>query len=78
MAQTNTYLEAIRSDYASMLETIALAKNNASGFHALSLSNLEEVKEAYQSEQGRKILRNAYKVFFALEKLEKELEQIED
>lgn len=73
----NTYLDAIKSDYRQMLAKLHFAKNNASGFHSLSFSPLDEVREAYNSEEGRKMLRNAYKVFFALEKLEKELETVE-
>ena len=74
----NTYLDAIKSDYRQMLAKLHFAKQNATGFHALSFTDVEEAKEAYQSEEGQKILRNAYKVFFALEKLEKELEVVND
>ena len=78
MMKHNTYLDAIKSDYKQMLAKLHFAKQNATGFHALSFSQLEDVKEAYQSEEGQKMLRNSYKVFFALEKLEKELETVED
>ena len=74
----NTYLDALKSDYRQMLAKLHFAQNNASGFHSLSYSEVEEAKEAYVSETGKKILRNAYRVFFALEKLEKELEPVED
>lgn len=73
----NTYLDAMKSDYRQMIAKLHFAKQNAIGFHSLSFTDIEEAKEAYQSETGRKILRNAYKVFFALEKLEKELETVE-
>lgn len=74
----NTYLDAVKSDYSKMLEHLRIAHENSKGFHALSFSTLQEVKEAYNSETGKKIQRNAYKVFCALEKLLKELETIED
>lgn len=78
MMKHNTYLDALKSDYRQMLAKLHFAKQNATGFHALSFTEVEEAKEAYQSEEGKKILRNAYKVYFALEKLEKELETVED
>ncbi len=74
----NTYLDALKSDYRQMLAKLHFAQNNASGFHSLSYTEVEEAKEAYESETGKKILRNAYRVFFALERLEKELEPVED
>ena len=74
----NTYLDAKKSDYRQMLAKLHFAKNNASGFHSLSFTEIEEAKEAYNSDEGKKILRNAYRVFCALEKLQKELETIED
>ncbi|MBR5043047.1 MAG: hypothetical protein IKX67_07380 [Bacteroidales bacterium] len=68
----------MRSDYDQMIAKLNLIKQNASGFHALSYSKLDEVNKAYQSEEGKKMLRNSYKVFFALEDLEKKLEPIEE
>ena len=76
MKQNNSYLDAVKADYHKMIEELRIVHEKTKGFHALSFSTLEEAKEAYNSETGRKIMRNVYKIFNALEGLQ--LEEIED
>ena len=78
MNTDNYMLNAIKADYQKMIEELRIVHEKTKGFHALSLSTLEESKQAYNSETGRAIMRNVYKVFNALESLQKELETIED
>ena len=78
MMMNNSYLDAIVADYRSMIEKLQIVEQNCTGFHALSFSTLEEVKEAYNSEKGKKIRRNAYKIYCALQALKESLETVED
>lgn len=71
-----TYLRAIKSDYKSMIAKLERCEVMASGFEALSHSSIEESKQAYQSETGQKVLRNAKKIAKALAELRSALETI--
>lgn len=62
-----TYLDAVKNDYKVMLIELAGVYNKATGFKALAQSALPEVKEAYESEVGKAILRNAERVKSAIE-----------
>lgn len=76
----NTYLDAVKSDYKNMLEHLRIAELNATGFLALAFSSasIEEAYNAYNSETGKAIRRNAYKIYAALDKLKEALEPVED